>query len=218
MSTRIVEAVMHCTQKEPDLVIDLGIRIRDGLYSPAGLALYATPPIDEATFAAQLDAADTAQGNAKTSGKGSTTTRNAAIFTLYTSIDKLRLYVNGLYKGDKEKLEVSGFDTSKDPAPHPIPDEPVIKSIKDGPVAHSAKILLAKTTSTLNKQKDSVTYIVQMAGTNVEASYVTVLEVKDSRHLLIPGLTRGVEQFFRVAKSNAAGKSPFSTPVSFIPQ
>ena len=218
MSTRIVEAVMHCSQREPDLVIDLAISVRDNLYSAEGVALYPTPPIDEATFAAQVDAADTAQGNAKTSGKVSTASRNAAIFALFTSLGKLILYVNGLYRGDKEKLEASGFDTSKDPSPHAIPDQPVIKRIENGPVAHSAKILLAKTTSTLDKQKESVTYFVQMAPANVEASYATVLEIKDGRELIIPGLTRGVEQFFRVAKSNAAGKSPYSAPVAFIPQ
>ena len=66
MSTKIVEAAMHCTQQQPDSVIDLGIRIRDGLYSTAGVALYPLPTVDETTFNAQLDAAMTARLTLKT--------------------------------------------------------------------------------------------------------------------------------------------------------
>ena len=218
MSSKVVTAVMHCTQQEPKEVIAVGIRVRDALYSPDGVALYANPPVDEATLTAQVAVAGTAQGNVKNGGKSATTTRDAEVATLFTLLGKLILYVNGLYKGDKAKLEASGFDTSDDPTPHPIPDQPVIKSIKDGALAHSAKITLAKITSTLNKKRDNVTYFVQMATTDVEANYVTVLETKDKDELLIPNLTRGVEQFFRVAKSNAAGKSPYSASVAFIPQ
>ena len=57
-----------------------------------------------------------------------------------------------------------------------------------------------------------------MAATDIEANYVTVLQVKNMHKLLIPNLTRSVEQFFRVARSNAAGQSPFSKGVGFIPQ
>ena len=227
MSTKIVEAVMHCTGSEPVKIIDLGIKLRDNLYTASVLAgtppvatlLYPAPPVTLLVFKGLVDAAVTAQGKVKGGGAGATTTRDTAVSALFVAIGKLLLYANGLYKGIKADLIVSGFDVSADPSPHVIPDAPVIKSVKDGKLPHSAKIMLAKITSTLSTQKESYTYTVQMAlVADLEANYRQVLQIKDSRKLVIAGLTRGAEVFFRICRSNAAGQSDWSEVVPFMPQ
>ena len=218
MSTKIVTAVAHCSDRQPKLLVALGIRVRDGMYSPAGVLLYPNPPVVGATFTTQVSDADTTQGNVTGRGKPATSSRNTGASALFASIDKLRLYANMLWKGNAANLLVSGFYLSSDPTPHGIPDVPVIKSIKDGKLALSAKILLAKTTSTLNKKKESVTNIVQTSATNTPGSFVTVLEIKNMHKLVIPNLTYGKQMWYQVARSNAAGQSAFSSPVSFIAQ
>ena len=220
MGSKIVLAVMHCTEQEPKAVIALGIKVRDAMYSPAGVLLYSATsnPITAANFAGYVSVADSAQGNVKNRGTSATTARNTGVAALFTALGKLLLYANGLYKGNKTNLEAAGFDTSADPSPHPVPDAPVIKTIINGPLAHTAKIMLAKVTSILNKKKESVTYIVQMNTVNSAVGMTTVLTIKNQRKLVIPGLTRGKEIFFQISKSNAAGESPFSPIVGFVPQ
>jgi hypothetical protein len=95
----------------------------------------------------------------------------------------------------------------------------VIKSVENGPVPHSAKIKLAKTTSPLNTQKESVTYIVMMAEEDShEENFKIVLQTKNQRKLIIEDLTRKKEYFFRVAKSNSKGQSRWSGTEAFISQ
>ncbi|MBI3501389.1 MAG: fibronectin type III domain-containing protein [Bacteroidetes bacterium] len=216
MSTKIATAVMHCTQQQPKKIIERGIKVRDGLYASP---LYATPPVTKANYTPLVDAAVTAQGDVKGGGKNATTARNTATTALFLTLEKLLLYVNGLYKGDKDKLSKSGFDISSEPAPHGIPDAPVIKKIENGDTPHSAKIFLAKTTSPLDTQKESVNFIVQMSDDDsADENFKTVLQTKNQHKLVIANLTRGKEEFFRVAKANAKGQSDWSNTVSFIPQ
>jgi len=47
---------------------------------------------------------------------------------------------------------------------------------------------------------------------------VKIKEPENQRKLIIPSLTRGKEEFFRVAKSNAKGQSDWSNTIPFIPQ
>jgi hypothetical protein len=217
MSTKIITAVMHCKQKEHSKIIERGIKVRDGLY--ANIILYPAPPTDAVHFTMLLDAAITAQGDAKGGGKPATTARNTATDALFATLENLVLYVNGLFKGDKDKLSKSGFDTSNDPAPNGIPAAPVIKRIENGDTPHSAKIFLAKTTSSLNTLKESVTYILQMAeDASKEENFRTVLQIKNQHKLVVVNLTRGREEFFRIAESNSTGQSDWSETASFIPQ
>jgi hypothetical protein len=218
MSTKIVTAVSHCSAEQPKLLIALGIRVRDAMYSTAGALLYPSPPVSAATFATQVGGADTTQGNAAERGKPATTTRNVNAGTLFTSLDKLKMYANSLWKGNAANLTASGFYLSSDPTPHGIPDVPVIKSISKGALALSAKILLAKTTSVLNKKKESVNNIVQTSATGLAGSFNTVLQIKNMHKLVVPNLTYNKEMWYQVARSNAAGQSAFSTPVPYIGQ
>jgi len=217
MATKIVTAVMHCTADQPRKIVERGIKVRDGLF--ANIILYPAPPITPVNFNILLDTAITAEAEVKGGGKTATTNRNTATNALFVMLEALILYVNGLYRGDKDKLSKSGFDTSNDPAPHGIPDAPVIKRIQSGNTPHSAKIFLAKTTSSLNTLKESVTYTVQIAeDASKEENFKTVLQTKNQRLLLIPNLTRGKEEFIRIAKSNSKGQSDWSETVPFMPQ
>ncbi|HEX7412435.1 MAG TPA: hypothetical protein VF411_00215 [Bacteroidia bacterium] len=218
MGSKIVTAVSHCGQDQPKLLVALGIRVRDAMYSTAGAVLYPSPPVTLTVFTAQVGTADTTQGNAAGRGTGATTTRNTGATTLFTSLDKLKLYANLTWKGNAANLRASGFYLSTDPVPHGIPAVPVIKEIKKGKLALSAKILLAKTTSVLNQKKESCNNIVQTSATGLAGSFTTVLQIKNMHKLVIPNLTYNKEMWYQVARSNAAGQSAFSTPVPYIGQ
>ncbi len=217
MSKKIASAVMNCTKDQPQSIIDSAIKVKNGLYDNIGL--FVMPTVDEIEFETQLEEASTAQGEVKGGGKSATISRDTKCYALFNSLGKLILYVNGLYKGDKEKLAASGFPLSSDPTPHSIPTAPVIKLVANGKTPHSARILLAKITSPLNTKKDNYTYAVQMAVTNNELMvFNTVLQTKNQFKLNILDLTRGQEVTFRIARSNSKGQSDWSNPYSFIPQ
>jgi hypothetical protein len=217
MSTKTATAVLHCTVQQPEKVIERGIKVRDGVYK--NTTLYTTPPIAKAVFVAQLNAAITAQGNVKGGGKNATMKRDGIVSELYGMLDhKLLLYVNSLYRGNKDNLAASGFDVVFESTPHEVPAPPVIKDIINAAPSHSAKILLAKTTSPLNTKTESFEYIVQMAeDDSSEENFKQVLLASSQFKLIITGLQRGKEVFFRIAKRNRRGQSGWSDSFPFMP-
>ena len=220
MGSKIVTAVSHCGEGQHKLLVQLGIRVRDAYFTArdsSGALLYLNPPVSQATFTAQVGAADTAQGNVMGRGTSATTNRNTDTTSLFTSLGKLKLYANLQWSGNEANLRASGFYLSTDPVPHGIPAIPVIKSIKNGELPNSAKILYAKE-NPLTKEKGKIENIVQMATTNAEASFATVLETSSMRKLVIPNLRRGVEVFIRIARKNTAGHSAWSVVHPFILQ
>jgi hypothetical protein len=128
-----------------------------------------------------------------------------------------RNYVNFVAQGDRAIILLSGFDASNDPLPLPIPDAPAIRRIDDGLIPLSAKILLVNQSGPVIVKKRNLWYIVQMSTTPLEQdSFKTVLFTSNSRKLIITGLIRLQEVFFRVAVLNAHGQGNWSPCVPFV--
>jgi hypothetical protein len=121
-------------------------------------------------------------------------------------------YVNKIAKGDKANILLSGFDSSNEPSPHEIPDMVVIKRIEDGKAPHSAKIFIEP----LNGAEH---YKVESTITPDNAtSWKTVLDPASLHHLVITGLVRGQETWFRVTGGNSHGWGTPSESVPFLPR
>jgi len=206
---------MHCTKKEPERVIDRGLSVSETMY--ANPTEYATPPETKVNLDAKITAAANAQALVKDGGKFEKANRDTLVAELFALLENTLLpYVNGLYKGDRSKLMLSGFPVCDDPAPHPVPAAPVIKSIEKGPEPHSAKIYLAKTTGPLNKKRERLNYYVWMSDDGDEEHIRIVLTVTSQRKLIVTGLNRGKEYIFTVSCSNAAGGGELATKVRYI--
>lgn len=215
MGTKITTVVMNAQEAEHQKHIDRGINVLGMMYENP--LVYVTPPVEEEDLIDQTEAASTAQGKVKGGGVNSTVVRNKKSLILFTSLGKLILYANGLYRGDTECLALSGFDLSSDPVPHPIPEKPVIDRIEKGRLPISMKIFLVKKSGT--HKKESFTYFVQVAEVGGETLvYKDVLQTKSMYKLLIPNCVKGKELSVRVSKSNSRGTSDWSSPVTFIPQ
>jgi hypothetical protein len=210
---------MHCTINQPKKIIGLGIRVRDLLF--VNILLYATPPVTIILFKAQLDKALAAQALVEDGGSTfDTATRDTEVLSLFLMLNPLLLtYVNGLYKGIKDKLLASGFDVSNEPNPKDAPSIPVIKKMLMTDLAlHTAKVFLAPFPTLLTGSRGIVNYILQVAvGAPTEENFKTVLATTNSRKLFIPNLTRGTEIHIRLCASNARGTSAWSSVTDFMP-
>jgi hypothetical protein len=130
----------------------------------------------------------------------------------------LVFYVNGLYRGDKVNLLASGFDVLDESLPQGIPSVPIINRVVPGGEPHSAKFYLAKTPAIPGRKKPSVTYILEMAAdADMEENFKRKLSTTNQFLLLITGLTRGKEVFFRLAAKNSRGQSDWTETIPFIP-
>ncbi len=214
MATKITVATMGCAKNEPLKIIKRGFSVRDGIYEYE--TEFATPVVTRVIFEAKLEKANSDQINVKTVG---VVVRDASSFDLFGILDLLCLYTNGLYKGKPEKLKLSGFGLSSDPSPHGIAAIPVIDRIVKGGFTLSMKIHLVKKTGGEVAKREKVNYIVQVAVAGTDPLvWKTVLETSNSRKLLILDCVEGKKLMVRIAKSNAAGQSDWSSPVSYIPQ
>jgi hypothetical protein len=217
MAQRMAMAVLHCTKKQHEKVINLGNRLIDGLY--VKILLFPDPLIPKADFKILLKAASESQTEADGGGIKDTGQRDEDVLTLFEAIKELRDYVNRLYKGNKVNILASGFDANIEPTPHSLPDVPIIKEIRIGPLPHSVKIILTKKRNSQILRQESLDYIVQMAiDPSMEENFDTVLITRNQYHLIIDKLTRGKEIFIRIAAKNSRGQSDWSNVASFVPQ
>ena len=213
---RIFTAVMHCTTKQIDKLIVLGNKVISGL--SANAATFPLPNPAVALLTTEVSSLETLAGLAKgnTQKKQARDQQAAKVFGMLKTETN---YVNGIAKGDRAVILLSGFDASNEPTPQHIPDAPVIKRIENGSSPHSAKILLAKTSSPLNTEKIRLTFIVQMTeDDSMEENWKIVLQTQNSKKLIFINLARGKEIFFRIAAMNAHGQSDWSETANFIPQ
>jgi hypothetical protein len=217
MAQRMALAVLHCTKKQPEKVINLGNRLLDGLY--VKILLFPDPPIAKADFKILLKAASESQTEADGGGIKDTGQRDQDVLALFEVIKELRDYVNRLYKGNKVNILDSGFDANTEPSPHSLPDVPIIKEIRIGPLPHSVKIILSKKRNSQILRHESLDYIVQMAiDPGMDENFDTVLITRNQYHLIIDKLTRGKEIFIRIATKNSRGQSDWSNVTSFVSQ
>jgi hypothetical protein len=128
-------------------------------------------------------------------------------------------YVNLISAGDDSIILLSGYDKSLDKEPAAIPNIPVVSKIIEGPIHGSIKIELAINHSPLLVKKVKRTLIVEMKPTGTDdTNYKIVLLTGSGKKLIVPNMTKGVEQDFCVSAMNAKGTSKRSNVVSYIPQ
>ena len=81
MAHRPYKAVMHCTQKQVNKLINLGNKVVAGL--TANVATYATPNPTVAALTTEITKLVTLQGNVKNGGKDATAKRDAEALKVY---------------------------------------------------------------------------------------------------------------------------------------
>jgi len=209
--------VLHCTRKQPKAVIKLGKKLINYLF--VKVLIFVTPPVTLVAFQAQLTKASDAQDAMDDPKTADVIVRDEEVKKLFFMIYKLLFYVNSLYLDEPVNLSASGFDLNKTPSAHGIPMAQGISEVVEGDQPNTAHIILEKIEGETALDKAAQTYLLQMAtGSDDEEKFITILSTKDSRKLIAENVKGGVEVFFRVAATNAAGLGNWSNIVSFIHQ
>ena len=219
MGTRVAKAKIGCTVKQSEKVNEVGINVLALMYE--NTAEYATPPRTKPVFTVIVDEAVGAQAGAKNRGKLEIATRDSKVGTLYSVLeDEYVPYVNGLYKGDRVNLLLSGLPVSSDSSPIGLPVIPKIDRIEDGNDPHTAKIYLTRSKGAAKKKKGNITYNVYLSSDPAMAasSFKLVLTVTNMNKLVVVGLTRASEVALAVSCRNSAGSTDMSAPVKFLPK
>jgi len=139
--------------------------------------------------------------------------RNEAAVTLYNMLKNELIYVNKRGNYDRAILILSGFPVNKFPEPQPIPDKVVIKRVEDGKEPNTAKFFI------MQIGQRYVFYNIQTTLTpDDETSWKTLVTVKSSMKLIVPGLENQVLMWYRIAAGNAHGMGQWSNRISFISQ
>ncbi len=221
-------AVLHVTVKQFTKLANLGNRVISKL--TLNVAVYATPNPSVTDLTTEVGKLVTLNGEAKGSTQKKDE-RDAQAIVVYDMLNDEKDYVNGIAKGDKVKVDKSGFDADKEPEGHGIPPTPVIRKVIDGETAHSAQILLA---SPLTK---GARYSVQVAviasgdtptppppptgGDDFDLDklpWVSGLESVSSRELILVNLKRGKDIAIRVRAEDGSKKSNWSDLYLFLPR
>ncbi len=221
-------AVLHVTAKEFTKLANLGNRVISKLTE--FVAVYATPDPTVADLTTEVNKLVTLNGQAKGSTQKKDE-RDAQAIVVYDMLSEEVTYVNGIAKGDKVKVDKSGFDADKEPEGHGIPPVPVIKKVVDGEVAHSAKISLV---GPLTK---GLRYSVQVAligggdtppppppppgGDDFDPDklpWTSALESVNSLELVLLNLKRGKDIAIRVRAEDGSKKSSWSDLYLFLPR
>jgi hypothetical protein len=217
MSTKIAIAVLHCALGQWKKIIQRANKVKDNLY--VNVLLYATPKVAEADFTSQLGKASTAEAAALKGGVEETARYYKETTLLFEYLGELVIYVNGLYRGNKVNLLASGFDVVDEMVPLDLPEPPVVNRMVTGPVPHSVKFYIQNLPGTVGKAKPHLTYIVAMTtDPSKDENFIPELITSSKYKLLITGLTRGKEVFFRLAVKNTRGQSNWTETFSIIPQ
>jgi len=217
MSDILTMAVLHCTRHQPVVVIKLGKRLINYLF--AKILIFATPIVTQVAFEAQLKKASDAQDAMDDPKTADVIVRDEEVKKLFFLINKLLFYVNSLYLDDAVNLSASGFDLNKTPTAHGSPMTQIISDVVEGDEPFTAHIILEKVVGETALDKVAQSYLLQMAiGSDEEEKFITILATNDSQKLIAKNIKGGVEVFFRVAATNAAGLGNWSNIVSFIHQ
>jgi len=219
MGAKIAKAKIGCTVKQPEQVLEVGINVLTQMYS--NTSQYQNTPRTKPIFSGIVNDAGSAIAAAKNRGKLEIATRDNKVGILFSVLeDEYVPYANGLYKGDRVNLLLSGLPVTTDSSPVGLPDTPVIDHINDGPDPHSAKIFLKRSKGGAKKKKGNLTYNVYQSSDPAMAasSFKLVLTVTSMNKLVVGGLTRAVEVAFAVSCRNSAGSTDMSAPVKFLPK
>lgn len=218
MAKRPDKAVMRVSAKQPNKLINLCTKVIGGLSDNA--TLYNTPDPPVANLITENQKLIPLQGDVQGGSMEATAARNAQAKKVHKMLNKEILYVNIVADGDRDKILLSGFPANEQPSPEQVPDKPAVKRAENGKQEHSVKIFLAKITSPLQITKRDVSYVVDMTtDQGKEENWDEALRTGSSRKLVIAGLTRKTEYFFRVAAVNRKGEqSEWSETIAYVAQ
>lgn len=207
MTEKIAVAIMGCSQKENQKIINLGSKVKINFYG--NVAIYPAPPVTEEAFSAQLLLASDAQSLVSKGSVIDTADRDTQVGKLWVMLyDNILFYVNNLFRGNRQNLLLAGYDVSYEMIPHPIPAAPLIDRIVNGNVIHSAKIYLTKASGLVNGKSERLTYCVWVQKIGVlNAVYENLVTTTSRFKLVVPGLTRGQDHNIYITARNAAGLS-----------
>jgi hypothetical protein len=207
---------MGCSQDDYEAINELGTRVYDTLY--ANPLIYPNPPKTNVQLKTVLDLSIDAQSNVKGGGKQATTRRNNRSKVLHDMLEQeILTYVNGLWRGNKENLELSGFPVSKEPEPHGVPETPVIKRIEKGPVPGSVKIILEPRSGSDIQKKERLMYFVYKGTDPINSTTdEQVLTTSNSKAIIITGVQRAVDYFYTLFAHNGKNGSELATKVRFM--
>jgi len=213
---KVVIAVLHCTKKQPQDVINRCVNIRDnGMY--VNTTEYPAIPIALSTYNAQIGKCESLQGLVKAKGgKTATINRNAAIKVLFGMLSGKNLnYANDLYKDMPEELAKSGYPLSNQPMPKMVPDAPVMDRVEKGAVQNSCKIYLKNVTGGAQKSGPG-TYYVYVSDDDDGTNIKEVLKETSKHKLLLLNLPMNKKMYIGVSKGNTAGESEISPKLKFM--
>ncbi|MHB8259902.1 MAG: fibronectin type III domain-containing protein [Bacteroidia bacterium] len=217
ISTTYFYCVMHCGPLQPKKLNTLLNKVIADRTANA-----TTFPLVEPAIGL-LEAEVTPFANAIANAKGGGITATAVLHKEAIKVHGLLKQglpgVNLVSDGDKTTILLSGYDASLEKEPATIPNIPVVDRIEEGPIHGSIKIFLARTHNALAVKKVKRTLIVEMKPTGAaDSAYKIVLLTGSATKLIVPNLTKGVEQDICVSAMNAKGTSKRSNVVSYIPQ
>ena len=202
---KTIKAVLNCSPREAEEVNKLAITVEEaltlnGASFPGILAALTKLGTDQAKLNTLIG---TAKGN-----KTFKDQRDLQSEIVYADLQALAIIVNAVAAGNLGLIDLSGFPSSSDPTPQPIPDKIVIKRIADAKTALTAKIFI------LGLKQKRLTYTVRMTtvanASPEDPSWKVVLQTTSSRKLIIPNLVRNQDVYFDVNASNARGIGKFS--------
>jgi hypothetical protein len=215
MALRIVFAIMGCTSKMFNQIVELAIRVYETLF--ANPLIYPNPPLTDVQLKALNDAAVEAVAMAEGGGTQARLERDVKIKALYSAlVNQLLPYVNGSWRGNALNLGLSGFPLSKEPSPVGAPEAAVIKRIVKGIEPGTVKVILEKRSGTEQQKKAAVTYYVFVsddeAGTNLRLVHTT----SSSHDLIVRGIEFGQLLFYAVSIRHRKIGTQLSAKVKFL--
>jgi hypothetical protein len=216
MSTRVAVVVLHCKPDQYKLINERGHKVKENLY--VNTTLYTIPKVAELDYNEQLTRSDKAKAAAMKGGVDETAIYYKETTKVYDNLVELCIYVNGLYRSNKVNLMASGFDVVSEAVPQELPSVPDVNRVVAGAAPHSAKFYNARIGGLQPQKKSTVVITVQMSeDPSSEANFDTVLETTNRNKLLVTGLTRAKEVYFRLNAMNRRGVSDWTDVIPFVP-
>jgi hypothetical protein len=207
---RVTRAVMNCNKKSATAVFTRGGQVKSGLTTNAALFTGTAGPV--AILGADLTLLGTYIGTAK-GNSVIKSLRDVLAAKVYAEMQALLPPVNTVAAGNEATIGLSGFAASADSTPQAVPNQVIIKRIVPGKEDLSAKIFIESL-----KQPD-LTFVVRtttVAGAGInDPSWVTVLEISNSKKLILTGLVKNQEIFIDVKAKNKRGVGMYSDAMSF---
>mgnify|MGYP001399060132 CR=1 FL=1 len=202
-------AVLHLTSKKDVTgILNLVHRVIAGLSSDT--EDYPAPDPSVEVLQSDADLLEQLAQKALVGTHADIVARNEQAAVVYDDLKKELIYVNIQGHGDEAILLKSGFDTQRVASKLPLPGKTVIVSVTFGKEDHSAKFTIKK----VDYAKKYRIAINNVSATSDDWTYIEL--TSSTRELIVTGLTRGKECWFRIAAGNSSGWGEWSEPIAFI--